>query len=123
MEQKQLEIESESSVEFSLYEFIKRLIDVVCSFLGVLTTIDLNLYISNSLPSFPTLFWERNIGPLEVVLIIIAIIINKGLSINTPRKEKQLEIESKSSIEFSLYEVIKRLIDVVCSFERKILVL
>ena len=30
-------------------------------------------------------------------------------------EEKQLEIESKSSMEFSLYEVIKRLIDVVCS--------
>ena len=36
MEEKQLGIESESSMEFSLYEVIKRLIDVVCSFLGVL---------------------------------------------------------------------------------------
>ena len=36
MEEKQLEIESKSSIEFSLYEVIKRLIDFVCSFLGVL---------------------------------------------------------------------------------------
>ena len=35
MEEKQLELESKSSMEFSLYEVIKRLIDVVCPFCGV----------------------------------------------------------------------------------------
>ena len=36
MEGKQLGFENESSMEFSLYEIIKRLIDIICSFLGLL---------------------------------------------------------------------------------------
>ena len=36
MEEKQLEIESKSSMEFSLYEVIKRLIDVIGSIMGLI---------------------------------------------------------------------------------------
>ena len=65
MEQKQLEIESESSVEFSLYEFIKRLIDVVCSFLGVLILSPLFVIIAiiiKTTSKGPIFFSQKRVG-------------------------------------------------------------
>ena len=65
MEEKQLEIESESSVEFSLYEVIKRLIDVVCSFLGVLVLSPLFIIIAiiiKTTSKGPVFFSQRRVG-------------------------------------------------------------
>ena len=65
MEEKQLEIESESSMEFSLYEVIKRLIDVVCSFLGVLVLSPLFIIIAiiiKTTSKGPVFFSQRRVG-------------------------------------------------------------
>ena len=65
MEEKQLEIESESSMEFSLYEVIKRLIDVVCSFLGVLVLSPLFIIIAiiiKTTSKGPVFFYQKRVG-------------------------------------------------------------
>lgn len=65
MEEKQLGIESESSMEFSLYEVIKRLIDVVCSFLGVLVLSPLFIIISiiiKTTSKGPVFFSQKRVG-------------------------------------------------------------
>lgn len=65
MEEKQLEIESESSVEFSLYEVIKRLIDIVCSFLGVLVLSPLFIIIAiiiKTTSKGPVFFSQKRVG-------------------------------------------------------------
>ena len=65
MEEKQLELEGESSVEFSLYEVIKRLIDVVCSFLGVLVLSPLFIIIAiiiKTTSKGPVFFSQRRVG-------------------------------------------------------------
>lgn len=65
MEDKQLEIESESSMEFSLYEVIKRLIDVVCSFMGVLVLSPLFIIIAiiiKTTSKGPVFFSQKRVG-------------------------------------------------------------
>ena len=65
MEEKQLGIESESSMEFSLYEVIKRLIDVVCSFLGVLVLSPLFIIIAiiiKTTSKGPVFFSQKRVG-------------------------------------------------------------
>ena len=65
MEEKQLEIESESSMEFSLYEVIKRLIDVVCSFLGILVLSPLFIIIAiiiKTTSKGPVFFFQKRVG-------------------------------------------------------------
>lgn len=65
MEEKQLEIESESSMEFSLYEVIKRLIDVFCSFLGVLVLSPLFIIIAiiiKATSKGPVFFSQKRVG-------------------------------------------------------------
>lgn len=65
MEEKQLEIESESSMEFSLYEVIKRLIDVVCSFLGLLVLSPLFIIIAiiiKTTSKGPVFFFQKRVG-------------------------------------------------------------
>lgn len=65
MEEKQLEIEGESSVEFSLYEVIKRLIDIVCSFLGVLVLSPLFIIIAiiiKTTSKGPVFFSQKRVG-------------------------------------------------------------
>ena len=65
MEDKQLEIESESSMEFSLYEVIKRLIDVVCSFMGVLLLSPLFIIIAiiiKTTSKGPVFFSQKRVG-------------------------------------------------------------
>ena len=65
MEEKQLELESESSVEFSLYEVVKRLIDVVCSFLGVLVLSPLFIIIAiiiKMTSKGPVFFSQKRVG-------------------------------------------------------------
>ena len=65
MEEKQLEIESESSMEFSFYEVIKRLIDVVCSFLGVLVLSPLFIIIAiiiKTTSKGPAFFSQKRVG-------------------------------------------------------------
>ena len=65
MEEKQLEIESKSSVEFSLYEVIKRLIDFVCSFLGVLILSPLFVIIAiiiKTTSKGPVFFSQKRVG-------------------------------------------------------------
>ena len=65
MEEKQLEIESESSMEFSLYEVIKRLIDVVCSFMGVLLLSPLFIIIAiiiKMTSKGPVFFSQKRVG-------------------------------------------------------------
>lgn len=65
MEEKQLEIESESSMEFSFYEVIKRLIDVVCSFLGVLVLSPLFIIIAiiiKTTSKGPVFFSQKRVG-------------------------------------------------------------
>ena len=65
MEEKQVEFEGESSMEFSLYEIIKRLIDVVCSFLGVLVLSPLFIIIAiiiKTTSKGPVFFSQRRVG-------------------------------------------------------------
>lgn len=65
MEEKQLEIEGKSSMEFSLYEVIKRLIDVVCSFLGVLVLSPLFIIIAiiiKTTSKGPVFFSQKRVG-------------------------------------------------------------
>lgn len=65
MEEKQLEIESKSSMEFSLYEVIKRLIDAVCSFLGVLVLSPLFIIIAiiiKTTSKGPVFFSQKRVG-------------------------------------------------------------
>ena len=65
MEEKQLELESKSSMEFSLYEVIKRLIDVVCSFLGVLVLSPLFIIIAiiiKTTSKGPVFFSQKRVG-------------------------------------------------------------
>lgn len=65
MEEKQLEIENESSMEFSFYEVIKRLIDVVCSFLGVLVLSPLFIIIAiiiKTTSKGPVFFSQKRVG-------------------------------------------------------------
>lgn len=65
MEEKQLEVERESSMEFSLYEVIKRLIDVVCSFLGVLVLSPLFIIIAiiiKTTSKGPVFFSQKRVG-------------------------------------------------------------
>lgn len=65
MEEKQLEVESESSMEFSLYEVIKRLIDIVCSFLGVLVLSPLFIIIAiivKFTSKGPVFFSQKRVG-------------------------------------------------------------
>ena len=65
MEEKQLEIENESSMEFSFYEVIKRLIDVVCSFLGVLVLSPLFIIVAIIIKitsKGPVFFSQKRVG-------------------------------------------------------------
>ena len=65
MEEKLLELESESSVKFSLYEVVKRLIDIVCSFLGLLMLSPLFIIIAiiiKSTSKGPVFFSQKRIG-------------------------------------------------------------
>lgn len=65
MEEKQLEIESESSMEFSLYEVIKRLIDIACSFLGVIVLSPLFIIIAIIIKitsKGPVFFSQKRVG-------------------------------------------------------------
>ena len=65
MEEKQLELESKSSMEFSLYEVIKRLIDVVCSFLGVIVLSPLFIIIAiiiKTTSKGPVFFSQKRVG-------------------------------------------------------------
>ena len=65
MEDKQLELESESSVKFNLYEVVKRLIDIVCSFLGVLMLSPLFIIIAIIIKitsKGPVFFSQKRVG-------------------------------------------------------------
>ena len=65
MEEKQLEIESKSSMEFSLYEVIKRLIDVICSFIGVVVLSPLFIIIAiiiKTTSKGPVFFSQKRVG-------------------------------------------------------------
>lgn len=65
MEEKQLEVESESSVEFSLYEAIKRLIDIICSFVGILVLSPLFIIIAiivKFTSKGPVFFSQKRVG-------------------------------------------------------------
>ena len=65
MEEKLLELESESSVKFSLYEVVKRLIDVVCSFLGLLMLSPLFIIIAIIIKitsKGPVFFSQKRVG-------------------------------------------------------------
>lgn len=65
MEEKQLEIESESSMEFSFYEVVKRLIDVVCSFIGVIVLSPLFIIIAiiiKTTSKGPVFFSQKRVG-------------------------------------------------------------
>ena len=65
MEEKQLEIESESSMEFSLYEVIKGLIDIVFSFIGVIVLSPLFIIIAIIIKitsKGPVFFSQKRVG-------------------------------------------------------------
>ena len=65
MEEKQLEIESKSSMEFSFYETIKRLIDIICPLLGVLILSPLFIIIAiiiKSTSKGPVFFSQKRVG-------------------------------------------------------------
>lgn len=65
MEGKQLGFENESSMEFSLYEVIKRLIDVICSFLGVVVLSPLFIIIAiiiKATSKGPVFFSQKRVG-------------------------------------------------------------
>ena len=65
MEEKQLGFENESSMEFRLYGVIKRLIDVICSFLGVVVLSPLFIIIAIIIKitsKGPVLFSQKRVG-------------------------------------------------------------
>ena len=65
MEEKQLEIESKSSMEFSFYETIKRLIDIICPLLGVLILSPLFIIIAiiiKTTSKGPVFFSQKRVG-------------------------------------------------------------
>ena len=65
MEGKQLGFENESSMEFSLYEIIKRLIDVICSFIGVVVLSPLFIVIAiiiKATSKGPAFFSQKRVG-------------------------------------------------------------
>ena len=65
MEGKQLEFENESSMDFSLYEVIKRLIDVICSFIGVVILSPLFIIIAIIIKitsKGPVFFSQKRVG-------------------------------------------------------------
>ena len=65
MEERQLGIESRTSIEFSIYEVIKRLIDVVFSFIGVLALSPLFIIIAiiiKTTSKGPVLFSQKRVG-------------------------------------------------------------
>ena len=65
MEEKLLELESESSVKFSLYEVVKRLIDIVCSFVGILVLSPLFIIIAiivKFTSKGPIFFSQKRVG-------------------------------------------------------------
>ena len=65
MEGKQLGFEEESSMGFSFYEVIKRLIDIVCSFLGVLVLSPLFIIIAiiiKTTSKGPVFFSQKRVG-------------------------------------------------------------
>ena len=65
MEGKQLGFENESSIEFSLYEIIKRLIDVICSFIGVVVLSPLFIVIAiiiKATSKGPVFFSQKRVG-------------------------------------------------------------
>ena len=65
MEGKQLGFENESSMEFSLYEIIKRLIDVICSFIGVVVLSPLFIVIAiiiKATSKGPVFFSQKRVG-------------------------------------------------------------
>ena len=65
MEGKQLGFENESSIEFSLYEIIKRLIDVICSFIGVVVLSPLFIIIAiiiKATSKGPVFFSQKRVG-------------------------------------------------------------
>ena len=65
MEERQLGIESRTSIEFSIYEAIKRLIDVVFSFIGVLALSPLFIIIAiiiKTTSKGPVLFSQKRVG-------------------------------------------------------------
>ena len=65
MEEKQLGFESKSSIEFSLYEVIKRLIDVIFSFLGIVVLSPLFIIISiiiKTTSKGPVFFSQKRVG-------------------------------------------------------------
>ena len=65
MEGKQIGLENESSMEFSLYEIIKRLIDVICSFIGVVVLSPLFIVIAiiiKATSKGPVFFSQKRVG-------------------------------------------------------------
>ena len=65
MEGKQLGFENESSMEFNLYEIIKRLIDVICSFIGVVVLSPLFIVIAiiiKATSKGPVFFSQKRVG-------------------------------------------------------------
>ena len=60
--------------------------------------IDLNLISVNNFPSFPTLFWEKNTGPEELVFIAIDNNTKNGNKNNKPINE-----EKKSKVLLTIY--------------------
>lgn len=65
MEGKQLRFENESSNKFSLYEVIKRLIDIVCSFLGAIVLSPLFIIIAIIIKitsKGPVFFSQKRVG-------------------------------------------------------------
>lgn len=65
MEERQLGIESRTSMEFSIYEIIKRLIDVVFSFIGILALSPLFIIIAiiiKTTSKGPVLFSQKRVG-------------------------------------------------------------
>lgn len=65
MEGKQLGFENKSSMEFSLYEVIKRLIDVICSFIGVVVLSPLFIIIAiiiKTTSKGPVFFSQKRVG-------------------------------------------------------------
>ena len=65
MEGKQIGLENESSMEFSLYGVIKRLIDVVCSFMGVIVLSPLFIIIAiiiKTTSKGPVFFSQKRVG-------------------------------------------------------------
>ncbi len=99
MEEKQLEIERENevSIKISFYEVIKRLIDVVCSFIGIILLIPLFIIIAiiiKTTSKGPVFFSQKRVGRYGKTFNIYKF---RSMVVNAEELKEKLEKQNEMS--------------------------